>query len=84
MKKLDYLKLKTIVKPLFLGENTARYYPGENAATFNWRKCRQRHFVPPAFSPDTFVLGNNGPETEMVMLIIVSILSYCRIDLGII
>ena len=53
MKKLDYLKLKTIVKPLFLGENAARYYPGENAATFNWRKCRQRHFVPPAFSPDT-------------------------------
>ena len=53
MKKLDYLKIKTIVKPLFLGENAARYYPGENAATFNWRKCRQRHFVPPAFSPDT-------------------------------
>ena len=25
MKKLDYLKLKTIVKPLFLGENAARY-----------------------------------------------------------
>ena len=53
MKKLDYLKLKTIVKPQFLGENAARYYPGENAATFNWRKCRQRHFVPPAFSPVT-------------------------------
>ena len=46
---LDYLK--TIVKLLFLGENAARYYPGENAATFNWRKCHQQNAL--AFSPDT-------------------------------
>ena len=56
-----------MVEPLLLGENAARYYPGENAATFNWRKCSQWHFVTPAFSPDPLSIGNLSEKISLAV-----------------